>query len=78
MYYVYILKCSNNKTYIGCTSDLKDRINRHKKSQVTATKFSLPIKLIFYASFLDKYKAFKFEKHLKTGSGRAFTNKHLI
>jgi len=26
----------------------------------------------------DKYKAFKFEKYLKSGSGRAFIKRHLI
>jgi hypothetical protein len=26
----------------------------------------------------DKYKAFSFEKYLKSGSGRAFIRKHLM
>jgi len=76
MWYVYILDCKNNKPYIGCTDDLKDRIERHKKGYVTATKNIRPIKLRCYFAFKDKYTAFNFEKYLKSGSGRAFVKKH--
>ena len=78
MYYVYLLKCSDNRTYIGCTNDLKDRMERHTKGQVPATKDRLPVKLVSYFAFSDKYKAFDFEKYLKSGSGRAFINKHKL
>jgi len=78
MWYVYLLKCIDNKTYIGCTSDLKERIERHKKRNVPATKNRLPTKLVSYFAFSDKYKAFEFEKYLKSGSGRSFLKKHLI
>lgn len=78
MYYVYILKCSNNKPYTGCTEDLKERIERHKKGHVPATKDILPIELNCYFAFKDKYVAFDFEKYLKSGSGRAFLNKHVF
>ena len=77
MYIVYILECSDNKPYVGCTADLQDRISRHEKGQVPATKNRRPIKLVTYIAFHDKYKAFEFEKYLKSGSGRAFMNKHL-
>ena len=70
--------CSDNKTYIGCTDDLKDRIIRHQKGNVTATKDRLPVKLISYFAFSNKYTAFNFEKYLKSGSGRAFLKKHDI
>jgi predicted GIY-YIG superfamily endonuclease len=78
MWYTYLLRCFDQKTYIGCSSDLKQRIERHKKGQVPATKDRLPIKLISYFAFNNKYKAFEFEKYLKSGSGRAFLKKHLI
>ena len=76
MYYVYALKCSNGY-YIGCTSDLGERIPHHKKGQVPATKNRLPITLIAYFAFANKYTAFNFEKYLKSGSGRVFVKKHL-
>lgn len=77
-YYVYILHCKDGLPYIGCTDDLKDRITRHQKGQVPATKGRLPIKLISYFAFSNKYTAFSFEKYLKSGSGRAFIKKHDI
>ncbi len=63
MYYVYILKCSDNKLYTGCTNDLKERIERHNKGRVPATKNRRPLKLDAYFAFKDKHKAFDFEKY---------------
>ncbi|MFH1947114.1 MAG: GIY-YIG nuclease family protein [Candidatus Magasanikbacteria bacterium] len=77
MYYVYSLKCKDGY-YIGCTNNLKDRLERHKRGKVIATANRLPIELKFYCCFADKILAFSFEKYLKSGSGRAFTKKHLI
>jgi predicted GIY-YIG superfamily endonuclease len=76
MYYVYSLKCKDGY-YIGCTDNLKDRFARHKRGYINATKNRLPLELGFYFVINDKYKAYKFEKYLKSGSGRAFTKKHL-
>ena len=78
MYYVYILSCKNSKPYVGCTTDLKDRLERHNKGHVSATKGLLPIKLSTYICFPNKYTAYNFEKYLKSGSGRAFMKKHLL
>lgn len=77
MHYVYSLKCKDG-FYVGCTDNLKDRLNRHQKGQVPATAKRLPIKLDFYFAINDKYKAFELEKYLKSGSGRAFINRHLV
>jgi len=77
-YYVYILLLSDGKPYIGCTDDLKDRLDRHQKSQVPATKDRLPLKLVAYFAISNKYTAFNFEKYLKSGSGRAFIKKHKL
>ena len=77
-WYVYILKCSDGKTYTGCTDDLKDRVVRHQKGYVPATKGLRPLKLINYFAFSNKYVAFNFEKYLKSGSGRAFIKKHKL
>lgn len=76
-WYVYILKCSNGKFYTGCTNNLEDRIARHNAGQVIATKDNLPIEIVNYIAFTDKYKAYDFEKYLKLGSGRAFAKRHL-
>jgi predicted GIY-YIG superfamily endonuclease len=76
MQYVYILKCADGHPYTGCTNDLKERMGRHVKGHVPATKDRRPLELTNYIAFKDKYKAFEFEKYLKSGSGRSFLNRH--
>ena len=71
MYFVYILKCSDETYYKGCTFNLGDRLKRHERGQVSYTPSRLLFELICSISFKDKYKAFEFEKYLKSGSGRA-------
>ncbi len=78
MHIVYILLCSDNSYYYGCTKNLEERLNRHQNGYVQYTKTRLPVEVITYVTFRDKYKAFEFEKYLKSGSGRAFANKRLI
>lgn len=75
---VYILKCCDGTYYIGCTSDLNDRIRRHNRGEVIYTSTRLPMELITHIVFTDKYKAYNFEKYLKSGSGKAFAFKRLI
>ena len=77
MYYVYSLQCKDGY-YVGCTDNIQDRVDRHQKGQVPATANRLPIKLEFYFATEDKYRAFEFEKYLKSGSGRAFIKKHFL
>lgn len=78
MYYVYILRLNNALHYSGYSYDLKKRLVEHKNGRVNATKNFRPIELIFYCSFKSKKKALDFEKYLKSSSGFAFRNKHLI
>ena len=78
MWFVYILKCSDGSPYIGCTNNIERRIIEHKSHKVHYTKDKTPLALITYISFSNKYKAFEFEKYLKSGSGIAFRNRHLI
>ncbi len=78
MYYVYILKCSDGTFYKGCTSNLNERINCHELGYFKYTQSRLPIELVTYIVFSDQYRAFEFEKYLKSGSDRAFMKKRLI
>jgi len=75
---VYILSCSDGSNYVGCTNNLENRLKRHSKGQVISTKNRLPIQVSTYIVFNDKYKAYNFEKYLKSGSGRAFLKKRFI
>ena len=78
MYYVYILKLDNGQYYAGSTANLKQRIQKHRTSPTATTKRYRPKNLEFYASFKNKVNALAFEKYLKSSSGQAFRNKHLI
>lgn len=78
MHHVYILRCNDGTYYTGCTHNMNDRIMRHQKGDVSYTKNRLPIVLVFHCSFPEKIKAYAFETYLKSGSGIAFRNKHLV
>ena len=78
MWFVYIVRCADGHPYIGCTSDIDDRLKRNNAGHVLATKARLPVSLVMHLAFSDKYKAFAFEKYLKTGSGRAFMSKRFL
>jgi len=64
-YYVYVLlSFKDNKFYIGSTPDLKRRLKQHSSGQVDSTKNRLPVKVIFYEAYLNKYDAFRREDYL--------------
>jgi len=78
MYYVYLLKLSNTKIYTGSTPNIKDRFKEHSDGKCESTKNFRPLKLIWFCAFPNRLEARRFENYLKTGSGQAFRNKHLI
>jgi putative endonuclease len=79
MYYVYLIKSIvfPDKRYVGCTSNLKERFQKHNEGGSKYTADNRPWKMIMYLAFEDKAKAFGFEKYLKSGSGGAFAKKRL-
>jgi len=78
IWYVYILRCVNASHYVGHTSDIQRRCLEYNSGKVHYTKDKRPLKLATFIGFTDKYKAICFERYLKSGSGIAFRNKHLI
>ena len=78
MQYVYILKSDEDEElYIGCTSDLKNRVELHNSQKVPSTKKRGKLKLIFYEAFLNSHDAYMREKFFKTGWGRSNIKKLL-
>ena len=79
MYYVYILRSASqsNQTYIGSTGNLRARIEQHNSGKSIHTNKFRPWKLEAYIALPGKRLAEEFEKYLKSGSGRAFTARHL-
>lgn len=76
--YVYILRSRQDASihYTGCTSDLKARLLKHNKGDVSHTSKYRPWLVETAISFRSREKAAAFEKYLKSGSGRAFATKH--
>ena len=78
MYYVYIIfSVEYDEWYVGSTNDLQNRIHDHNSGKNLHTKKYKPWKLVHYSAFKSKTRALEFERYLKTGSGRAFSRKHL-
>ena len=53
MWFVYIVRCADGHPYIGCTSDIDDRLKRHNAGHVLATKARLPVSLVMHLAFSD-------------------------
>jgi predicted GIY-YIG superfamily endonuclease len=80
MYTVYILRSREHpdKTYVGCTKDLKSRLAAHNRGESCYTSRYAPWELTASIAFPDKSLAYDFEQYLKSGSGRAFTKRHFL
>jgi len=67
MHYVYILKCGDETLYNGETHDLEKRLYEHNKPENvnTYTAKRLPVELLWFQSFPNKWQAFKVERQLK-------------
>lgn len=78
MRYVYVLRSSvDGELYVGSTYDLDKRLDEHNSGRVPATKERLPLKVLHYEVFRNKYDAYFREKWLKTGWGRRYLKKTL-
>ena len=78
MHYTYVLLSkADNKYYIGITSNLEKRYNKHNKGLVIATKNRTPFSLVYYEACRNRQKAIKREKYFKTGYGRSFLKKRI-
>ena len=66
-YFVYILlSLKDSRLYVGCTTDVENRLIRHNSGNVPATKNRLPLELIRQEKFSDKADAFNRERFLKS------------
>ena len=71
MYSIYVLKSQKDENlYIGCTSDIKKRMEYHNEGRVFSTKSRRPLVLIFKEEFFDKYQAFRTERYYKSAKGK--------
>ena len=75
---VYILRSESNRSrhYTGLTSDLDKRLKWHNAGQNVDTARDRPWMLVVAFHFADERIARRFERYLKSGSGREFAKRH--
>ena len=73
MFTVYAIKSSDrNYIYVGMTSDLEARLNRHNEGYERTTRAYRPFVLIHKEVFATRAEAREREKALKSGAGKEF------
>jgi putative endonuclease len=76
--FVYVLKNADFKPrfYVGLTSDVNARLTDHNHGRCSHTTNGRPWRLHVIIEFSDQSTAIRFERYLKSGSGRAFAKRH--
>lgn len=78
MFYVYYIRSKPfpDKTYIGFTQNLKQRLADHDAGKSLYTKEFRPWSVIGFFGFDQEIKALRFERPLKTNAGRIFLRRY--
>jgi putative endonuclease len=76
--FVYILRSETEPTchYVGAAADVDERLEWHNGGPSGYTANHRPWRVIVSMEFPDEPLAVRFEKYLKSGSGRAFSKRH--
>ena len=76
--FVYVLRNADHKPrfYVGLTSDVPPRVEAHNTGRCPHTAKFRPWKLHVVIEFPDEQRAMRFERYLKSGSGREFAKRH--
>ena len=75
---VYILRSQSqpHRWYTGLTSDVLARVAAHNRGESNHTATGRPWTLVASIEFASTRTAKAFEAYLKSGSGRAFAERH--
>jgi len=67
MYYLYILKCSDDTLYTGITVDLERRVEEHNGSKLGAkyTRVRRPVEIVYSRRFRTRSAVCKEEYRIK-------------
>ena len=76
--FVYVLKNAEAVPhfYVGLTSDVTARVADHNAGRCPHTVSRRPWQVHVTIEFSDQQTAVRFERYLKSGSGRAFAKRH--
>ena len=75
---VYIIRSDVDpaRHYVGLTIDLRARLEWHNHGPCGYTQSHRPWSVVVSLEFPSEKEAARFEKYLKSGSGRAFATRH--
>jgi len=73
MFYTYILQSEKSgRYYVGHTSDIEARLDRHNSGKVTATKNKGPWLVKYFETYETKLEANSRELYIKSMKSRVF------
>ncbi|QDH78397.1 GIY-YIG nuclease family protein [Echinicola soli] len=73
MFTVYAISSKiRNYIYVGMTSNIENRINRHNSGYERTTKPYRPFLMIYTKDFATRAEARQHEKYLKTRNGKRY------
>jgi putative endonuclease len=77
--FVYITRSRSDpmRYYTGLTSDVAARLAAHNAGRCVHTAKATPWEVVVVIEFTEQSRAVAFEKYLKSGSGVAFSKRHL-
>ena len=65
----YILRCANDYLYVGSTTNMKERLQRHNAGYASKyTHLHKPVELVYIEEYDSYQEAFKRERQLKKWS----------
>jgi predicted GIY-YIG superfamily endonuclease len=75
---VYAMKNTDDspRFYVGLTSDVNARLAEHNAGRCPHTAAHRPWHLRVVIEFAEEPTAIRFERYLKSGSGRGFAKRH--
>lgn len=78
--FVYLLRSVRDprRPYVGLTSNVAARLAAHNAGQSPHTAKHRPWELVVAMEFTTEMMALRFERYLKSGSGRAFAKRHSV
>ena len=76
--FVYVLRSESDPTrhYVGRTSNIDERLDWHNQRPSGQMKLYRSWTVVVSIEFPNERAAGRFEHYLKSGSGRAFANRH--
>jgi len=74
----YILRSDSDPSrhYVGRSSNVDERLDWHNAGPCGHTRQCRPWSIVVSLEFPDESVATRFERYLKSGSGRAFSKRH--